>query len=139
MNYLEFKQSAKKHYYTSKCLFNNCKDNWQIQENIFYLCGYVIEMMIKYEIFKRIEYDKREDIKRLNRNNLTYKEHIQKHNIRLLVNKLRQYNNAIILDEVLKIFDKWDVSIRYNGKRKNYDNLEKLLDLSKKIIEKFGG
>jgi len=46
MVYLEFKKVAKKHYETILCLYKesqNCKNNWQIQENIFYLSGYIIE------------------------------------------------------------------------------------------------
>jgi len=48
LTYLEFKQAAKKHYFTCKCLIEKCDENWQIRENIFYLCGYVVEMMLKY-------------------------------------------------------------------------------------------
>jgi hypothetical protein len=139
MTYLEFKRAAKKHYKTSKCLYENCNDNWQIQENIFYLCGYIIEMMLKYHIFRRINYKTNEDIKKLNRNNLTYRDHISKHNINSLIGILQRYENSTILNDVKSVFANWDVTIRYNGQRKNYTNIEELLKLSQKLIEKFEG
>ena len=140
MKYLEFKQAAKKHYKTSQCLYEKCDNsNWQIQENIFYLCGYVIEMMIKYQIFRRVDYKKNEDIKKLDNYGLTYSKDINKHNIGSLVRILQKYENATILNEAIKLFKEWDVAIRYNGKKRDYSNLEELIGLSKKLIEEFEG
>jgi hypothetical protein len=138
MTYLELKRAAKKHYITCKCLFDKCNNSWIIQENIYYLCGYIVEMMIKYQFFRRINYSINENIENLNYNGLTYKKDIKTHNIISLVNLLRKYDGDIILNDVLNLFRKWDVDIRYNGKRKIYDNLKESIELSKKLIEKFG-
>lgn len=138
MVYLEFKEAAKKHYNTCKYLLEKSDESWHIQENIYYLCGYTIEMMIKYKFFRNISYDREKDIKELNHNNINYKTHMQKHNIILLVQLLKKYEGACILDEVLASFYKWDVQIRYNGRKNTYNNLPELIDLSKRLIEKFG-
>ena len=142
MIYLEFKQAAKKHYRTAECLYESCNNHWHIQENIFYLCGYVIEMMLKYRIFEKINYDSKKDIKKLDSYNLTYSNDINKHNINSLIRILQERSdNTPIFNEVKKIFAKWNVAIRYNGERNNYSNsdIEKLLKLSQKVIEKFEG
>jgi len=137
--YLQFKQAAKKHYSTCKCLYEKCDKNWQIQENIFYLCGYVIEMMIKYQIFRRINYDRNKDIKDVNFNGISYNE-IKIHNIRRLIETLRKYENSVIFDDILNYYSNWDVAIRYNGKKNNkYENIDKLIDVCKKLIELYGG
>ncbi len=138
MVYLEFKEAAKKHYNTCIYLLERNPQNWHILENAYYLCGYTIEMMIKYKFFRNINYERDKDIKNLDYNSIKYTTHLQKHNIVVLVNLLRRYEGASILDEVLEYFSKWDVQIRYNGKRNTYNNLSELLDLSKRLIEKFG-
>jgi len=146
MTYLEFKQAAKKHYKTSKCLYEKCDNsNWQIQENIFYLCGYVIEMMIKYQIFVSIGYDRSKNIDEINIHGIT-KQNILRgkkaHNIFSLSQLLKKYRGDKIIDEIIDNFTKWDVSIRYNGKKENYDTLRldinNLLILSQKVIEELG-
>ena len=141
MTYREFKQAAKKHYKTSKCLYERCdKDDWQIQENIFYLCGYVIEMMIKYQIYRRINHPIDKDIRQIDKSTgLTYSNHINKHNINILVRTLEKYENIALFKDIKEVFKNWDVAVRYNGKRKHYTNLEEFLELSKKLIEKFEG
>ena len=137
--YLQFKQAAKKHYYTCKCLYKNCNNDWQIQENIFYLCGYVIEMIIKYQIFRRINYDRNKDIKDINFNGISYNE-IKTHNIRRLIETLRKYENSVIFDDILNYYSNWDVVIRYNGKKNDkYENIDKLIDVCRKLIELYGG
>lgn len=138
MIYLEFKEAAKKHYFTCHYLLTQQNKHWHIQENIFYLCGYIAEMMIKYKFFHSINYDRTKDIKNLDYDNITYTSHIRKHNLVTLVQMLKKYEGASILDEVLANFSFWDVQIRYNGKKNTYNNLHEILDLSKRLIEKFG-
>jgi len=145
MNYLEFKQAAKKHYRTCECLLNNCEKHWQIDENIYYLCGYTIEMMLKYHFFRSINYKTNKDIKELNYNGITYSKqnkkdnkYLQEHSIEHNIRILRTINEDIILKDILSNFRKWNVSIRYNGKRNNYSNLKEIVKLSKETIEKFG-
>jgi len=144
VNYLEFKQAAKKHYYTSLCLYEKCNNSWQIQENIFYLCGYVIEMMLKYQIFASINYDRDKDVTKIDDYGITSDDITsgrKGHNIYLLSQILKKFRGDSIIDDIIKKFRKWDISLRYNGKRNNYTNndIEELLKLSEKLIEKFGG
>ena len=141
MNYLEFKQAAKKHYLTSECLYENCNQNWQIQENIFYLCGYVIEMMIKYQIFVSINYDRSKDVKEINSYGITANDITsgkKGHNLNSLSQILRKFRGDRIIDDIIRDFSNWNINIRYNGQKNSYDNLAKLLNLSKKVIEEFG-
>jgi len=146
MTYLEYKIAAKKHYKTSKCLYEKCNNSdWQIQENIFYLCGYIIEMMIKYQIFVSINYDRSKNVDEINSNGIT-KQDISRgkkaHNIYSLSQLLKKYRGDKIIDEIIDNFSEWDVSIRYNGKKENYDTLNldvnNLLTLSQKAIEELG-
>jgi hypothetical protein len=143
MIYQEFKTAAKKHYFTCKCLYNHCNNNWQIRENIVYLCGYVIEMMIKYRIFKMINYPYKEDIKNVNNFGITSEIITGRrgHNIKILSQKLRQFESSLLIDEILEYFERWDVSIRYNGIKDKYNdyNLDKLIEICEKVIQKFGG
>ena len=141
MNYLQFKQAAKKHYFTCKCLYEKCNNSWYIQENIFYLCGYVVEMMLKYQIFRRIGYKPHEDIKKVNFNEITSEIITGKkgHNIIKLSHLLQKYDGSLIIDEIINKFGNWNVNIRYNGKKKSYENLKYLLSLCKKVIEEFEG
>jgi len=96
-------------------------------------------MMIKYQIFRRINYDRNKDIKDVNFNGISYNE-IKIHNIRRLIETLRKYENSVIFDDILNYYSNWDVAIRYNGKKNNkYENIDKLIDVCKKLIELYGG
>lgn len=145
MNYLEFKQASKKHYRTCECLLKNCENHWQIHENVYYLCGYIIEMMLKYHFFRTINYKTNDNIKNLNYNGITYSKknrndnkYLQEHSIEHNIRILRTISGDILFEEILNNFREWNVSIRYNGQRNNYNNLEEVVNLSKKTIEKFG-
>jgi len=143
MTYLEFKRAAKKHYKTAECLYKHCNNHWQIQENIFYLCGYVIEMMVKYQIFVSINYRRDKDVKEINQNGITSNDITsgkKGHNISTLSQILKQFRGDSVIDEIIQKFSDWSINIRYNGKKVNYDNryIEELLNISEKVIIEFG-
>jgi len=116
----DFKESANKHLKTCECLINQCYSDKKlhIKDNIFYLCGYVIEIMIKYRILKHLpqsntKYFTKEELK---------KEDLLEHKIRNLLRILRSKyseNNLLFENNCMKLFYQWDVQMRY--KKNFYD------------------
>ena len=142
MTFSEFKRAAKKHLKICECLIENCNlSDWQIKEGIYYLSGYVVEMMLKYRIYKRINFKHNEDIKNLNRKDISYQNDIANsrngHNIRYLLRKLRQYEEMALFKDIEHYYN-WSINIRYNGTRKVYNRIRYTYELAKRVFEKLG-
>ena len=124
MYYSEFKDSALRHLKTSKCLqesLRNCeKDKKHILSNIYYLSGYILETILKYEIFHSINYDKKKSIESLNQNGIKFKD-IKIHNLStlklILESKAHSPYRLKEFDKNRIFFKNWEHQIRYKKSR----------------------
>ncbi len=140
MKYPEFKDSALKHLKTCQCLILNikhCEKNKKyILPSIYYLSGYILKTILKYEIFHSINYDKKKDIENLNQENMKFRD-IKIHNLsilkRILETKARSSTRLENYEQNKVFFEKWEHQIRY---KKSKDIIEeevyKFFEFSKK-------
>ena len=132
MIYKEYLNAARKHNNTclslKSCIdeLNNSsqKDLNKIKSltlNLYYLSGYIIECSVKYAIYVCIEYNRTKDVNKLNNDDITYKDHIKHHKFTRYVDHLNKvYGGIVLLDnrkdigkEIIKLYNGWDVDIRY--------------------------
>jgi len=100
-------------------------------------------MMLKYQIFRRINYDRNTDIKQLNRNNLKFND-IKTHNIITLLNILKNFKERPMYAYVGKDSNKQKkFSLMYDcfyNNLKDVDGtifLRPFLDLVKEVIDRY--
>ena len=128
MYYPEFKDSALKHLKTCSCLMkniDNCqRDKKHILSNIYYLSGYILETILKYEIFRSINYGIKKDIESLNLPEIKFKD-IKIHNLsslkRILETKAGSSRRLEDYEENRVFFENWEHQIRY---KKSKDIIE---------------
>ncbi len=134
MVYKDFLNAAHKHEYTCQVLLDKLEriDEKREKEsfrflilNFYYLSGYIIECIIKYGIYSLVDFPKDEDVKKLDKDNLTYKDHIKYHQFKRYEEYLNQrigISLPLIRDKsgidkkVLKLYHDWDAAIRYSCK-----------------------
>lgn len=123
MTYPEFKHASRKHLMSCECLVilldKSCQNKEKyILSTIYYLSGYIIETILKYSIYSAIDYQRNEDIKKLDSNGLTYKNNIKIHNLNLLKTELDKRHIARLdnFKSNQKLFNAWDSEFRYDSK-----------------------
>lgn len=133
MVYREFINAARKHNNTCAIVkqalmsMNDSahKDTGKIKQltlNLYYLSGYIIECSVKFGIYAAIGYEKTLDVRQLNNNGITFDKNIKHHRFFNYVdhfNKkfggVRLIDNKVgISQEVTKLYNNWDVDIRYH-------------------------
>jgi hypothetical protein len=132
MKYKEYLNAARKHKNTCLSLIacidelNNSpqKDLNKIKSltlNLYYLSGYIIECSVKYAIYVCIQYNRFQEVNKLNNEDITYKDHIKHHKYSRYVDHLNRVHGGIVLldnrrdisKEIIQLYNGWDADIRY--------------------------
>ena len=123
--YPEFKRASKKHLLACECLIasleNDCKQKEKhLLTTIYYLTGYIFETILKFSLYASVDFDKNEDISKLNSHGITFENNIKIHSLIKLkraieaknITSLYQYENN------KNLFSTWNSEIRYDEKTK---------------------
>jgi len=76
MLYKNYWYAANKHLKVCKYLLPNEQNNPYVLHDIFYLCGYVLECISTYSVYKHFEWDEKNDIKKHKDNNFISKSNL---------------------------------------------------------------
>ena len=154
MVYKEYLNSARKHLFTCNVIFEKLEDKKpQIKAiktslllNLYYLSGYIIECIVKWAIFELIAYPKDQDVKKLDKKDLSFNKNIRFHKFdRYTQHLIRLSSLSIplihserdIKKEVVRLYREWDVDIRYSYDTKKYNDRDyiQFYEYAKKIYE----
>jgi hypothetical protein len=142
MYYNEFKDSSLRHFETCKCLIenlNSCeKKKKHILSNIYYLSGYILETIFKYEIFRSMGYKQNKNIEALDQDGLKFKD-IKIHKLSALKSTLESKSPYRLedYDENKIQFEAWEHQIRYRKSKDTIDETEVInfFEFSKKNFD----
>jgi len=136
MIYKDYLNAARKHKYTCGVLrekLENIDENDTAKHkylllNLYYLSGYIVECIVKYGIYDLIGYPKKEDVSKLDKEGLTYKNDIKHHKFKRYTEQLNKLMSGTIPlvnhkkgieKEVIQLYQEWDAEIRYSYDLKN--------------------
>lgn len=154
MQYSEYLNSARKHQYTCQEILNTLQGikqttgvekskRKQLQLNLYYLSGYIIECSIKYAIYHLLSYDRKKCVKQLDQDGISFKKDIKHHKFDKYADYLRVRQPGILLiddipnieKDVISISKLWDAEVRYWFNDIDDNNKKKLSE--KNIIQFF--
>lgn len=110
MIYEDYRKSALKHLKTCEFMIDNLhnivdndsldeltKSEWEshILRNIYYLCGYVIEGVVNYSIYKKLRFSTALDVKTLAEHNLRRIDSSFRYNTGVCFNRFQQGNAGV--------------------------------------------
>lgn len=125
----EYNEACKRHVQACESLLRDMKEysekkQKRILQEAYYLAGYIFECIYKYAIYALIEYDPKESVNDLNKDGLTFKKHIKKHDFSILRDELdtRIGGNIPFIKtkegiekEIIDLYEKWDPKFRYEA------------------------
>lgn len=132
MLYKDYRNSSRKHLYTCKVLFeklNNLDESRHKAEykclllNLYYISGYIIECIVKYGIYDLVGHPRGRDVSELDKNGLTYQEHIKHHKFSKYSDYLNQRigvelplisSKKGIDKKVIELYNEWGADVRYS-------------------------
>ncbi len=152
MNYKVYKLAAKKHKFACeeilKLLENKIRNNEHRKQMIltlYYLSGYIIECIAKFAIFDLVGFSNLEDVKKLNKNGISFDRDIKHHKFVMFeeqLNRLAHFdipmikNKKGISKEVKDLYRKWDSEVRYTVQKIHEDqHYIEFFDQAVKIFE----
>ena len=95
-------------------------------EGAFYLCGYAVEMVLKYKTCKTLEWDE-------------YYEYpsIKTHKLDVLLrfSGMERQKNSLFMAEWL-IITKWDSEIRYSSKKQAQGDVKLMIEATESLLGK---